>query len=124
MGFILGSYVSAKWGEKRPYCCLVPPLTRDLDSSSYLPNRFSTSGRRVAPANFRGARLFTEGSLTAGLFSEVRGRRILGSWRSLLVPYSVYPVVTLEPCNEHSVLRETRARLQLREYQIHLDATH
>jgi hypothetical protein len=50
-------------------------------------------------------------------------KRIFGSWRSPLAPYSVYPVFTPEPCNEYGVLRKTRARLQLREYQVHLDAT-
>jgi hypothetical protein len=57
------------------------------------------------------------------LFTEVPRIGILGSWRSPLAPYSVYPVLIPEACNEYGVLRKTRARLQLREYQVHLDAT-
>src|SRR5919107_2389697 len=47
------------------------------------------------------------------LFTEVRLIGVLGSWRSPLAPYSVYPVLTPEACNEYGMLRKTRARLQL-----------
>ena len=57
------------------------------------------------------------------LFTEVRLIGVLGRWRSSLASYSVYPVLTPEACNEYGVLRKTRARLQLREYQVHLHAT-
>jgi hypothetical protein len=58
-------------------------------------------------------------SCLATLWQEVSSRAIyvsdavgcvLGRWRRQLVPYSVHPVVTLEACNEDSVLRETSAR--------------
>src|SRR5215204_3676209 len=40
MGSTLGFQESVKRGEKRPCCHFVPPITRDLDPSSYFPNSF------------------------------------------------------------------------------------